>query len=181
MWSRDKNINDDVVIGIHENGLYKLKGKSNQALVHSINPCELWHRRFAHIHYKALPVVSKMVKGLPDLQIQNEGVCKGCALGKKSRKKFPNNNNRAEGILDIIHSDVYGKMSTPSIRNYLYYATFIDDYSRKTLIYLLKTKDEVFDKFVEFKASVENLIGRNIKVLRTNNGGEYTSNEFKDF
>ena len=41
MWSRDKNINDAVVIGIHENGLYKLKGKTDQALVHSINPYEL--------------------------------------------------------------------------------------------------------------------------------------------
>jgi len=121
------------------------------------------------------------VTGLPDLQIQNEGVCKGCALGKNSRKKFPSSNNRAEGILDIIHSDVCCKMSTPSIGNYFYYATFIDDYSRKTWIYLLKTKDEVFDKFVEFKASVENLTGRKIKVPRTDNGGEYTSNEFKDF
>ena len=121
-----------------------------------------------------------MVKGLPDLQVQNEGVCKGCALGKNSRK-FPSSNSRAEGILDIIHSDVCGKMSTPSIGNYLYYATFIDDYSRKTWIYMLKSKNEVFDKFVEFKASIENLSGRNIKVLRMDNGGEYTSNEFKNF
>jgi len=94
-------------------------------------------------------------------------VCKGCALGKNSRKKFPNSNSRAEGILDIIHSNVCGNMSTPAIGNFLYYATFIDDYSRKTWIYMLKSKDEVFDKFVEFKASVENLSGRKIKVLRT--------------
>ena len=54
-------------------------------------------------------------------------------------------------------------------------------FSRKTWIYMLKHKDEVFDKFVEFKASVENLSGRKIKVLRTDNEGEYTSNEFKNF
>ena len=121
-----------------------------------------------------------MVTGLLDLQIQNEGVCKGCALGKNSRKKFPNSNSRAEGIMEIIHSDVCGKISTPAIGNFLYYATFIDDYYRKTWIYMLKHKDGVFDKFIEFKALVENLSGRKIKVLRMDNGGEYTSNEFKD-
>jgi len=48
--------------------------------------------------------------------------------------------------------------------------TFIDDHSRKTCIYFLKTKDEVFDRFKEF---VENATCKKIKVLRPNNGGEY--------
>jgi hypothetical protein len=48
-------------------------------------------------------------------------------------------------------------------------------------MYLLKTKDEVFDKFQEFKAEVENLIGKNIKTLRSDNGGEYTSKELIAF
>jgi hypothetical protein len=63
MWPREKSIDDAVVIGVQEGGgLYKLKGHSVSALVHStITPSELWHRRFAHIHYKALPIVSKMV------------------------------------------------------------------------------------------------------------------------
>jgi hypothetical protein len=80
MWPTGKNIDDAIIIGIHEDGLYMLKGKVDQALVHiTINPCELWHRRSAHIHYKALPVVNKMVKGLPKIQVFHDGVCKGCA------------------------------------------------------------------------------------------------------
>jgi transposase InsO family protein len=71
-------------------------------------------------------------------------------------------------------------MTVPSLRNFLYFVIFIDDYSRKTWIYFLKEKDEVFTKFQEFKALVEN-ISRSIKILKSNNGGEYTSNEFKDF
>jgi transposase InsO family protein len=59
--------------------------------------------------------------------------------------------------------------------------TFIDDYSRRTWIFFMKTKDEVFSRFREFKALVENHTRKNIKVLRSNNGGEYTSNEFKNF
>jgi transposase InsO family protein len=59
--------------------------------------------------------------------------------------------------------------------------TIIDDFSRKTWIFFMKTKDEVFNRFQEFRAQVENQIGKKIKVLRSDNGGEYTSNEFKDF
>jgi len=159
-----------------------LKGHPEKVLLHNgVSTSEVWHRRISHLHYRALPILSKMLTRLLDLQVQNEGVRKGCALGKNSRKKFPSNNRRVEGILDIIHSDVCGKMSTTAIGNYLYYSTFIDDYSRMTWIYLLKTKDAVFDKFVEFKASIENITGRKIKLLRSDNGGEYTSNEFKDF
>ena len=72
-------------------------------------------------------------------------------------------------------------MSVASLSRYLYYVVFIDDHSRKTWIYFLKTKDGVLTRFQEFKAQVENLTGRRIKVLRLNNGGEYTSKDFSDF
>ena len=72
-------------------------------------------------------------------------------------------------------------MMVPSLGNFVYYVLFIDDYSRKTWIYFLKTKDEVFNRFQEFKALLENLSERKIKVLRSDNGGEYTSKEFKGF
>ena len=72
-------------------------------------------------------------------------------------------------------------MPSSSISGYVYYVSFIDDYSRKTWIYFLKTKDEVFSKFKEFKALTENLSKRNIKILRLDNGGEYTSKEFVNF
>jgi transposase InsO family protein len=62
-----------------------------------------------------------------------------------------------------------------------YYVTFIDDHSRKTWIYFLKTKSEVFKRFQEFKDLVENQTGKKIKVLRSDNGGEYTSTEFAYF
>ena len=62
----------------------------------------------------------------------------------------------------------------------MYYASFIDDYSRKTWIYFLKNKNEFFEKFKEFKALVENLSEKKIKILRSDNGGEYTSGDIKD-
>jgi transposase InsO family protein len=68
-----------------------------------------------------------------------------------------------------------------SLSGYLYYVLLIDDHSQKTWIYFLNTKDGVLAIFQEFKAQVENLTGRKIKVLRSDNGGEYTSRDFSDF
>ena len=72
-------------------------------------------------------------------------------------------------------------MSVQSFSGYSYCVTFIDDYSRKTWIYFLKAKSEVFERFREFNILIENQIGRDIQVLRMNNGGEYTSNEFLEY
>ena len=124
---------DAVVIGEQEGGLYKLKGHLEQALVHdTVEPNELWHRRLAHVHYKALPLARKAVEGLPEIQAKHEGVYKGCAKGKNTKKTFPSSESKAKGILEIIHSDVCGLMSSSSLGRYVYYVSFIDDFSRKT-------------------------------------------------
>ena len=72
-------------------------------------------------------------------------------------------------------------MTTTSLSRYVYYVSFIDDYSRKNQRYFLKRRDEVFEKFKEFKALVENVPEKNIKILKSDNGGEFTSTEFNDF
>ena len=72
-------------------------------------------------------------------------------------------------------------MSFQAFSGYSYCVTFIDDYSRTTWIYFLKAKLEVFERFQEFKTLVENQTRRRIHVLRTKNGGEYTSKEFLEF
>jgi transposase InsO family protein len=96
------------------------------------------------------------------------------------KKPFPSSDSKTKGVLDLIHSDVCGPMSVTSLSGYAYYVSFIDDFSCKTWIYFLKNKDEVFSKFKEFKA-LENLSERKIKVLRFDNGGEFTSGEFKEY
>ena len=64
-------------------------------------------------------------------------------------------------------------METTSLSGYVYYASFINDYSCKTWIYFLKKKDEVFERITEFKALVENVTERKINILRSDNGGEF--------
>ena len=71
-------------------------------------------------------------------------------------------------------------MSYRSLSGDVHYVSFIDDFSRKTWIYFLKWKNEVFIKFKEYKSLVESQTERNIKTLQSDNGGDFTSKEFKE-
>ena len=72
-----------------------------------------------------------------------------------------------------MHSDVFGPVKVPSLGKSVYYVSFIGDFLRNTWIYFLKKNSEVFDKFKEFKALMENQTKKKIKVLRSDNGGEF--------
>ena len=96
-----------------------------------------------------------MVKGLPDCSSEFD-FYEHCIYGKQNQVSFPNKDTRAKGILELFHSDVFGPMSIPSLRGSRYYVSFINEFSRITCIYFLKKKLEVFERFLEFKALVEN-------------------------
>ena len=93
---------------------------------------------------------------------------------------FPSGGKREKQILELVHSDVFGPVKVPSLGKYVYYVSFIDDFSRNTWIYFLRKKFEVFDRFKEFKALVENRTEKKIKVLRIYNGGEFCSKKFEE-
>ena len=101
-------------------------------------------------------------------------------MGKYTKLPFLASDSRSTGILDLIHTDVSGRMSHVSLGGYEYYVIFIDDYSRRTWIYFLKTKGDLFNYFKEFKSLMEKKTGRKIQVLRSDNGGEYINNGFFD-
>jgi hypothetical protein len=104
MWPKGKTIEEAIVIGKEEGGLYELKGHLEAALTHSIeNPCELWHRRLSHVNYKELPYVSKAITGLPEFKVDHEGVCNRCTQGKNIKNPFPKKDSKAEGVLELIN------------------------------------------------------------------------------
>ena len=146
--------------------LYRLLFQPQHALAHNSGSklCELWHRRMAHLHHPSLGLLRHMVTGLPEFSTRPGDVCRGCALGKYTKTTFLCSDSRSVGTLDLIHSDLCGPMTSVSLRGYKYYVTFIDDHSRKTWIYFLKSKksEEVLQRFQEFKALLQNQMGRNI-------------------
>ena len=85
--------------------------------------------------------------------------------GKNTKKTFPSSERKAKGILEIIHSDVCGPISSKSLSMYAYYVSFIDDFSRKTWVYFMKNEDKIFSKFKEFRALIENHTENKIKSI----------------
>jgi hypothetical protein len=79
--------------------------------------------------------------------------------------------------LQLVYSDLCGPLET-SLGDCKYFLLFIDDYSRMNWVYFLKSKFETFEKFKVFLRMVENETKENIVTLQTDNGGEFTSNEF---
>ncbi|XP_074334286.1 uncharacterized protein LOC141671793 [Apium graveolens] len=77
--------------------------------------------------------------------------------------------------------DIAGPFDISSLGGNMYYLTFIDDFSRKSWVYIIKEKSETLDKFKEFKALAEKQSCHYLKVLRSDRGGKYTSNLFKSF
>ena len=84
-------------------------------------------------------------------------------------------------MLELIHSDVCGPMSIQARDGYEYFINFTDDYSRFGYVYLMKRKFETFEKFKEFRAEVESQLGKRIKAIRSDRGGEYLLRDFKDY
>ena len=120
-----------------------------------------------------------IVKGVNIPKSTRISFCEKCVKGKMSKKPFkPVGEIRK---LQCIHSDVCGPMPTQSIGGSRYYVTFIDEYSRYCMVYLMKNKSEVFYKFKEFELMFSNQCGCSIGTLRSDNGGKYLSEEFNGF
>ena len=77
----------------------------------------------------------------------------------------------------MIHSDINGPISITSLNGSRHVLTFIDDFSRYTWAFFIKKRSNVLGKFIELKALIENAFRKKIKNLRSDNGGEYVSNE----
>ena len=104
-----------------------------------------------------------------------------CLFGKQHRVSFNIPSTRKPNVLDLVYSDVCGPIDVETLGGNKYIVTFIDDASRKVWVYVLKTKDQVFEHFKKFHAMVERKKGKLLKCLRSDNGGEYIFNEFKSY
>ena len=92
-------------------------------------------------------------------------VCESCLEGKMTKRPFNAKGRRAQELLELVHMDVCGLMSTQAKGGYEYFITFTDDYSRYGYVYLIRRKSKAFEKFKEFRVEVENQLGKRIKAI----------------
>ena len=143
----------------------------------------LWHRGYGHISEQNLKSLanSELVEHFRYNSTKNIGFCESCIGGKQHRTPFGASERQTCDLLELVHSDVCGKISESSIGGAQYFLTFTDDKSRYSWVYMLKTKDQVFEYFLEWKSLVEKATKKKVVTLRTDNGGEYTSTQFEEY
>lgn len=140
-----------------------------------------WHKRMGHLNMDDVKRLPLCAEGVNICNKEVNTVCIPCCKAKQTRLPFPNSGSRANGLLEIIHTDLCGPMETPSAGGGKYFITFTDDFSRKVHVYFLKNKMDIKSVFKKFKEEVENELERKIKTLRSDNGKEFCNKDFSDF
>eukprot|EP00833_Pecoramyces_ruminatium_P000911 jgi/Orpsp1_1/1174943/evm.model.c7180000052037.1 len=180
--------NDKIIMTINANkeNLFTIKSKDNlndndinfvnnyKYLINYIEH-DLWHSRLGHFVNNELDnYVKERTK-----RIHNED-CKQCKISKMRRSKFQLSSNKTKSCLELIHTDVVGRLKT-SHNGYKFYVTFLDDFSRKCWVYPIKLKSEVYTKFIEFYELMKNKYNLIVKTLKSDRGAEYINNDFNKF
>jgi transposase InsO family protein len=139
-----------------------------------------WHERYGHLNFQALRKLGReeMVRGLPSID-QVDQMCEDCILAKQKRAPFPQAAKyRAQEELELVHGDLCGPISPSTPTGNVYFLLLVDDMSRFMWLTLLRSKADAPAAIMAFQARVERECGKKLKVLRTDNGGEFTSVEF---
>ena len=125
---------------------------------------------------------NNMISGLEVNKTQNLFSCNACIKSKITHKPLPKQSReRAKKLGDRVYSNVWGPSKHLTIDKKQYYVSFINDYSRESVLYLMQTKDEVFQKYKLYEAMMLCQRDVNIKSLVSDHGGKYTSKEFNDY
>lgn len=108
----------------------------------------LWHQRLAHLGPAATIGLTKWCLGMP-ARLTGKCNCVDCLYGKQTRKPFTPLpiTSRSSRSLELIPSDLSGRIPTSLLAGSQYYIIFINDFTRFTMIYFLKKKSEDFKAF----------------------------------
>lgn len=176
--SDQKKVTFKSEVSVIENVGKEQKGPANKKIC-----LEKWHRRFAHVNTQTIVQTSKHqgVWGLPILNNADLN-CETCKLNKLKRKSFPPlDYSRTKEPLERLLADVWGPCRVNGRQGERYYLSIIDEFSRKTALYPIETKDMVTDILIAHINKAECHLGLRVKNLRSDNGGEFIGDRLKDF
>jgi hypothetical protein len=142
-----------------------------------------WHEHFGHLHFEALKRLSAkgMIRGLPSLD-HVEQFCDVCVLTKQRRLPFPQQSSfRAKKRLELVHGGLCGPVTPATPGGRRYFLLLVNDLSRYMWVVVLGSKGEAADAIRRAQAAAEAECGRKLRMLRTDNGGEFTAAEFASY
>ncbi|GKA79058.1 putative reverse transcriptase domain-containing protein [Tanacetum coccineum] len=134
----------------------------------------LWHNRLGHPADQVLSVLKKDLNIFDNTSVP---MCEICQKDKQTREPFPLSDHKSKSLGEL---DLWGPYRVHSKEGYRYFLTIIDDYSTAVWVYLVKTKDEVFDVFVSFLNLIHNHFNIKVKTVRSENGIEFINKKMFD-
>lgn len=171
--------------GIKRNCLYILDGCTiiAQGAMLSVNQHDktrLWHMRLGHVSEKGLVELAKQNPFNGD-KIEKLEFYDHCILGKAKRVSFGIGLHTTTRPFEYVHSYLWSAARTKTHAGCSYFLTIIDDYSRRVWLYVLKNKNDTFEKFKDWHTQIETQLGTKLKCLRADNGLEFVSEQFNKF
>ena len=149
----------------------------NSCNVNSVDTTSLWHCRLGHPSAKRLDLLQSVVPNI--ISCNNKAFdCSICPLAKQRRLSFPTSVSHSFACFDLIHVDIWGLYSTPSLNGSRYFLTLVDDYIRCTWVFLMKHKSEASSLLQSFYNLILTQFKLPIKVIRSDNGPEFALNSF---
>ncbi|KAK1685797.1 hypothetical protein QYE76_046645 [Lolium multiflorum] len=181
-----------VLVGYVENNLYVVDlSKESPSFSTCLMAAKhdegwLWHRRLGHVNMRNLKQLLKgeHIVGLTGVSFEKDRVCSACVAGKQLKKKHPIKSMvTTSRPLELLHLDLFGPSHYDTLGGSKYGLVIVDDYSRYSWVFLLKSKDETHREFITFAKKAQRMYESEIKAIRTDNGTEfknYTMQEFVD-
>lgn len=170
---QDVDTRRTIGLGKHFNGLYYLTPTQNPRLVHHIAcTSNLWHQRLGHPSAAPLHNLSQC---FPEIVFNSKHVCEICPLAKQTRLSFASSSIKTVAPFDLIHCDIWGPHKTHTHYGARYFLTIVDDFTRFTWVHLMSFKSQTQNLLKSFFSWVKTQFHQDIKILRADNGGEFTS------
>ena len=161
----NNNNNKNNVYQINDNEIYYLYLNKSQSM-------DLWHRRLGHFNISLIKHKLGNINAYPK--------CNTCINSKLKNRPYKRSFNKSTCPFELLHLDIVGPV-IPSICGNKYFLTILDDYSRYGWVLFLTNKSETCSNFINWYRKMNNAFDFKIKFLRSDNGTEFTSTDFKSF
>ena len=187
---QDQSMKKMIGIAYEKQGLYYLpqaSSKANSCQHNQFNPTpisasiitrnqpNLWHYRLGHVSNSRIPFLRQIDNSIT---FDCTNVCEICPLAKQKKLSFPVSQSISNKEFELIHCDIWGPFATISYSGFKFFLTIVDDFTRCTWVYMLKTKSEVSSLLPNFCNMVKTQFNTSVKTIRTDNGSEFFLTKF---
>ncbi|KAJ9536231.1 hypothetical protein OSB04_un000597 [Centaurea solstitialis] len=144
----------------------------------------IWHKRLSHLNFKTLNqlCINNLVIGLPDFRYTKVSFCSACEKGKQTRASFKSKQiSSISSPLQLLHMDLFGPVNVQSIAGKKYTLVIVDEYSRYTWVFFLRSKSDAPEEIILFVRKMERLNNLTVRSIRSDHGTEFKNSTLETF